>query len=76
MYETKLISVRVDVDTLAKIDKIAESSRYWTRSSYIQRALDIAAWMCENDKELKLMYFNPRWDTVDKFEFEYHRKPR
>lgn len=76
MYQTKLISVRVDVDTLAKIDETANSERYWTRSDIIQRALDLAAWMCENDKVNKLVYFNRRWDTVDKLEFEYHRKPR
>lgn len=76
MFETKLISVRVDVDTLAEIDKTADSERYLKRSDIIQKALGLAAWMCKNGKAHELLYFNPKWDTVDKFELVYHRDPR
>lgn len=74
MRENKLISVRVDVDTLAKIDKVAEECCYRTRSDIIQKALGLAAWMCENGRAQKLLSFNPHWDTVDKLELEYHRE--
>lgn len=76
MGETKLISVRVDVDTLAEIDKTADSESYWKRSDIIQKALGLAAWMCKNGKAHKLLHFSPNWDTVDKLEFEYHRDHR
>lgn len=76
MFETKLISVRVDVDTLAEIDNTAYSDRYLTRSDIIQKALGLAAWMCKNGKVHKLLHFSPNYDTVDKFEFEYHREHR
>lgn len=76
MIETKLISVRVDVDTLAEIDKVVEVCSYRTRSDIIQKALGLAAWMCKNGEVQKLLGFYPRWDTVDKFELEYHREHR
>lgn len=76
MRETKLISVRVDVDILAVIDKTANSERYWKRSDIIQKALGLAAWMCENGQAHKLISFWPQWDSVDKLEFEYHRQHR
>ena len=41
MYETKLISARVDKDTLDKIDKFCASRTYWTRNLMINRILQV-----------------------------------
>lgn len=39
MRETKLISVRVDVATLAAIDNFCKLNRYWKRSAVINNIL-------------------------------------
>lgn len=39
MYDTKLISARVDKDTLDKIEKFCATRNYWTRNYMINRIL-------------------------------------
>lgn len=39
MQNLKLISVRIDPDTLAKIDKLAKEHYYWKRNSIINALL-------------------------------------
>lgn len=69
----KLVSVRLEQDELQVIDDWANSVRWHKRSDMIDAAVRFAAWMIKNGYATKLWYFNPESDTVDKFEFEYHR---
>lgn len=39
MYETKLISARIDKDTLDKIEKFCATRTFWTRNYMINRIL-------------------------------------
>lgn len=70
----KLVSVRLGQDELQVIDDWANSVRWHKRSDMINAAVRLAAWMIKNGHAHKLGYFKPQFDTVDKFEFEYHRE--
>ena len=39
MPQTKLISMRLSEDVVAKLDELAQGSRYWTRSSVVNELL-------------------------------------
>ena len=55
MAETKLISHRIDAETLADIDKAVERNRYWKRSSFIDAALELLGWLCSQNREKEIM---------------------
>lgn len=75
MRGTKLISVRVDEEVLAKIDKLANESSYRKRSDYINAALKMIAYADSSKIADKACKFWPEFgDVIDKFEFEYHRE--
>ena len=76
MAETKLISHRIDAETLADIDKAVERDRYWKRSSFIDAALELLGWLCNQHREKEIMYFHRNWDEVDEFIFKKHRRLR
>lgn len=71
----KLVSVRLEQDEIQVIDDWAKGERYHTRADMIDAAVRFAAWMIENGQANKLRCFWPKFDVVDKFEFEYRRKP-
>ena len=70
----KLVSVRLQQEDLQIIDDWAKGKRYHARAEMIDAAVRFAAWMIKNGQANKLRCFWPQFDTVDKFEFEYHRE--
>lgn len=75
MKYTKLISVRVPVDVLNKIDQLADKSSYRKRSDIINGVLRMIAFADNSKIADKACKFLPQFgDVIDKFEFEYHRE--
>lgn len=76
MDKTKLVSVRVSEESLKVIDDYSKRTSWMKRSSVINSAIDFMAWAIKNGHGEKVRRFYPKWDEVDNFEFDYHRKPR
>lgn len=77
MKVQKLISVRVDPDALEVIDQYCADSPYCRRSTYIDAAVRLMAWLIANGKADSVVKFRPGYgDVVDEFEFKYHRDHR
>lgn len=75
MKGTKLVSVRIDEDVLAKIDQLAVKSTYRKRSDIINAALRMIAYSDGSKMAEKACKFWPQYgDIIDKFEFEFHRE--
>lgn len=75
MNGTKLVSVRIDEDVLAKIDQLANKSTYLKRSDIINGALRMIAYSEGSKMSEKACKFWPQYgDVIDKFEFEFHRE--
>ena len=75
MKGTKLVSVRIDEDVLAKIDQLANNSTYHKRSDIINAALRMIAYSDGSKMAEKACKFWPQFgDVIDKFEFEFHRE--
>lgn len=73
MDKTKLVSVRVSEESLKVIDDYCDSVRWVKRSNLINSAIDFMAWAIKNGHGEKIRMFNPKWDEVDNFNFDYHR---
>ena len=73
MDKTTLISIRVSEESLKVIDDFARKTYWMKRSSIINSAIDFMAWAIKNGHGEKVRMFNPRWDEVDNFDFDYHR---
>lgn len=73
MAKKQLVSVRLDEEDLAQIDKWAKDSVYYKRSDVVDAGVRLAAWCIRHGHILKLMKFWPKWDTVINFQFDYHR---
>lgn len=77
MQETKLISVRLDAEDIADIDKWCAIDGGWNRSAVISQAVALARVLIQSGHTKELMRFNPRYgDEIDEFKLLYHRKPR
>lgn len=76
MASKKLISVRVDADDLKTIDDEAASVSWRKRSDYVDAALGLMAALIKRGAGDKIFRFRGKFDTIDKFEFEYHREVR
>lgn len=75
MRETKLISVRLDAEDIADIDKWCKKNQWWKRSAVICQAVALARVLVQSGHAQKLLHFNPRYgDVVDEFTFKYHRE--
>lgn len=74
MDKTKLVSVRVSEESLKVIDDYTKKTSWMKRSAIINSAIDFMAWAIQNGHGEKVRKFMPKWETVDKFEFEYHRE--
>ena len=73
-YKPKqLVSVRLNTDDLKVIDDWAKEEHHLKRSDAVDAAVRLAAWMIKNGHAQKLIYFYPAYDTMDKFEMDYHR---
>lgn len=66
----KLISVRIDTDTLAKIDEMHKHHRYWKRNTIINRILTNVMQSFDDKALFDLMKYNPRYDEVEVAEFK------
>lgn len=73
MKETKkLISARIDPETLAKIEAFNEKQRYWTRNYIIDRVL-YAVFKDFDEKDIYDMVRRPHWSlckALAKYELE------
>lgn len=74
MAQKKLVSVRLNEDDLAQIDDWASKQPYRKRSDVIDAAVRFAAWLIRQGYMHKLDRFWPKWDSVDNFQFDYHRE--
>ena len=77
MRETKLISVRLDAEDIADIDKWCKENRYWKRSAIISQAVALARVLVQTGHANELLHFSPRYgDVMDEFKLTYHREHR
>ena len=74
MAKKQLVSVRLDEDDLREIDNWVKDSAYYKRSDVVDAAVRLAAWCIRHKHIYKLVKFWPKWDTVDTFQFDYHRE--
>lgn len=67
MFNSKLISVRIDSEVLNKIDAFAGGARYYNRSVVINRllraAVDAAIWGDGKPKNIEKNLWNLRFDA-------------
>lgn len=75
MAQKKLVSVRLDEEDLAQIDNWASRQPYHKRSDAIDAAVRFTAWLIRQGYMHKIIRFWPMYDTVDNFDFNYHREP-
>ena len=77
MRETKLISVRLDAEDIADIDKWCKENQWWKRSAIISQAVALARVLVHNGHAKELLHFNPRCgDVIDDFKLTFHRTHR
>lgn len=77
MRETKLISVRLDAEDIADIDKWCKENQWWKRSAIISQAVALARVLVQSGHAKELLQFNPRCgDVIDDFKLTYHRTHR
>lgn len=77
MRETKLISVRLDAEDIADIDKWCKENQWWKRSAIISQAVALARVLVQTGHANELLHFNPRYgDVMNEFKLTYHRENR
>lgn len=77
MRETKLISVRLDAEDIADIDKWCKENQWWKRSAIISQAVALARVLVQSGHAKELLRFDPRYgDVIDDFKLTYHRTHR
>lgn len=74
MSKTKLISVRVEEESLSVLENAAYNSGYSTRSDAINAALRLMAVAIEKEHYFDVLRFRPNLDEVISFNFDYHRR--
>ena len=75
MSKTKLGSVRIDEELLAKIDVLAESVRWYSRSEYIAAGLKVMVELAKKGLDRKAIQYYPEYgDVLDSIDFKYHRE--
>ena len=75
MEKSKVISVRVPIEVLEKLEKAAEGSVYYRKSDFINAGIKLALAAREKGESQKIMRFLPEFgDVVDEFVFKYHRE--
>lgn len=75
MKATRLVSVRIDEDVLARIDKMADALEGYKRSDIINAALKMLAYSDGSKMAQKACKFYPKsGDVIDIFIFEFHRE--
>ena len=77
MRKTKLVSVRLDAEDIADIDKWCENDYCWKRSAVISQAVALARVLIQSGHAKELLHFDPRYgDVIDDFKLTYHRTHR
>lgn len=77
MRKTKLVSVRLDAEDIADIDKWCSDQWVWKRSAIISQAVALARVLVQNGHAKELLHFNPRCgDVMDDFKLTYHHTQR
>lgn len=75
MENLKLVSVRVDPEDLAALDRIASGMRYRKRSDLINAGIRLIIAMEDKPSLHRALGFYPRYgDVIDEFKLEYHRE--
>lgn len=74
MKKSKLVSVRIDEDLLAKIDAIAKEQMYYSRSNLIEAGLNLIAEGYKRKDVQAPWHFLPKWDEITEFTFKFRRK--
>lgn len=74
MAKSKLVSVRIDEDLLAKVDAIAQELKYFSRSNLIEAGLNLIAQGYKRKDVQAPWNFYPRWDEITEFTFKYRRQ--
>lgn len=74
MYKSKLISVRVNEETLSALDDAVRKSSVYSRSNAINAAMRLLAVAIDKGYFYKIIRFDPQFDEIDSFEFEYHQR--
>ena len=74
MAKSKLVSVRIDEDLLAKIDAIVEKVNYISRSTLIEAGVRMIAEGYGRKDVHSPWHFYPEWDEITDFTFKYRRK--
>lgn len=74
MAESKVISIRLDKETLAEVDRLAARERYYTRTCIIEAGIKMMIEAQHHGNVQNPLGFSPRWDEVTEFSFKYRRK--
>ena len=66
MRTLKLISARIDAETLEKLDEIAFRKEYWKRNAIINGILSFVVDKMTQDQIFEIMRYDRRWKIINK----------
>ena len=70
-----MVSVRLNEESVASLEKYCKKDGYETRSHLINKAVNFIAYLIETNQFEKIKGFYPRFgDVVDEFTFKFHRE--
>lgn len=70
MNNLKLISARINPETLEKLDAFCGSNRYYNRNAVINGILTAVMSCADNRSIEKMVHFNPKWYDGTPIQFE------
>ena len=73
MEKLQLISVRIDPDTLAKIDEFADEHYYWKRNTVINRILESVFHHFSKDDIFDMVNYNRYATCKTEATFKIHK---
>lgn len=75
MRQDKLVSVRLNEETVATLEKYGQGHIWYSRSQLINKAANFFAYLIETRQIDKILKFYPEFgDVVDEFTFKFHRE--
>lgn len=75
MKQDKLVSVRLNENTVATLEKYGLKNYGYSRSQLINMAANFFAYLIETRQFEKIRRFHPEFgDVVDEFTFKFHRE--
>lgn len=66
----KLISVRIDPNTLQKIDEMAKRHYYWKRNTIISRVLQAVIHGFDESDIVDMVMYRPKWSEIEVAQFK------